>query len=1277
MRIERRFTKEGQSAYAEIAFRKATSEIRNPDGSIVFRLADIDVPVQFSQVAADILAQKYFRKAGVPARLKKVEENSVPSWLWRSVADEAALAELPEEERYGSEIDARQVFDRLAGTWTYWGWKGGYFTSEEDARAFMDEQCYMLATQRVAPNSPQWFNTGLHWAYGIDGPGQGHFYVDPFTGKLTKSKSSYEHPQPHACFIQSVEDDLVNENGIMDLWVREARLFKYGSGTGSNFSHLRGEGEKLSGGGKSSGLMSFLKIGDRAAGAIKSGGTTRRAAKMVVVDIDHPDIEAYINWKVKEEQKVAALVTGSKIVAMHLTAIMKACLNCEADNDACFDPKQNPALKREIKAAKKDQVPENYVKRVIQFAKQGYTDIEFKTYDTDWDSEAYLTVSGQNSNNSVSIKDDFLRAVETDGDWNLTARKDGKVMKTLKARDLWETIGHAAWASADPGLHYNTTMNDWHTCPAEGPIRASNPCSEYMFLDDTACNLASLNLLQFKDAGTKRIDIADYEHAVRLWTIVLEVSVMMAQFPSHQIAERSYKYRTLGLGFANIGGLLMTTGIPYDSKEGRAICGALTAIMTGVAYATSAEMASEIGTFPGYKENKKNMLRVIRNHRLAAHGQSTGYEDLSVNPVALIHEDCPDQDLITHATAAWDKALKLGEKHGFRNAQATVIAPTGTIGLVMDCDTTGIEPDFALVKFKKLAGGGYFKIINNAVPEALRTLGYSEANLAEIEAYAVGHGNINQAPGINPGSLKAKGFTDEKIEAINGATKAAFDIKFVFNKWTLGEDFCKSVLGLTDAQMDDFSFDMLSAIGFSKKDIEAANIHVCGAMTLEGAPHLKVEHYPVFDCANPCGKVGKRYLSVESHIRMMAAAQPFISGAISKTINMPNDATVDDCKNAYMLSWKLALKANALYRDGSKLSQPLNSSLIEDDEDEDDAIEALVAMPASAQAVAVTEKIVERVVERLYRDREKLPNRRKGYTQKAVIGGHKVYLRTGEFDDGRIGEIFIDMHKEGAAFRAMMNNFAIAISLGLQYGVPLEEYVEAFTFTKFEPAGMVQGNDAIKNATSILDYIFRELAVSYLSRHDLAHVDTSDFGNTALGKGISEGKAQPFSKGLTRGASLKVVTGAGNSIGSTGEPKGQAATPAKAPSSGASVITASFPAKGPSGSTTGSLAMKSQPETLLTDGAVAFKRDYEERAEELAIEIEVEETLFSDDAAQDAASAKADAQTQAKKLEADRRLRSIAQGYTGNMCSECQNFTMVRNGTCEKCDTCGSTSGCS
>ncbi|MBN8957960.1 MAG: adenosylcobalamin-dependent ribonucleoside-diphosphate reductase, partial [Rhizobiales bacterium] len=797
--------------------------------------------------------------------------------------------------------------------------------------------------------------------------------------KLTKSKSSYEHPQPHACFIQSISDDLVNEGGIMDLWVREARLFKYGSGTGTNFSRLRGEGEKLAGGGSSSGLMSFLKIGDRAAGAIKSGGTTRRAAKMVVVDVDHPDIEAYIDWKVLEEQKVASLVTGSKINQKHLKAILKACVNCEGPGNDCFDPEKNPALKREIKAARKMLVADNLIRRVIQFAKQGYTDIAFPTYDTDWDSEAYLTVSGQNSNNSVRVTDTFLKAVEADRDFALKWRMTGKVKTTKPARELWDKIGYAAWACADPGLQYHTTVNDWHTCPASGEIRASNPCSEYMFLDDTACNLASMNLLTFRDAKTRAFDIAGYEHAVRLWTIVLEVSVAMAQFPSKQIAELSYEFRTLGLGYANIGGLLMSSGIAYDSDEGRAICGALSAIMTGVSYATSAEMAKELGPFPGYKKNAAHMLRVIRNHRRAAHGELSGYEKVATPPVPLDAAPCQalgenGERLIAHAKQAWDRALALGEAHGYRNAQTSVIAPTGTIGLVMDCDTTGIEPDFALVKFKKLAGGGYFKIINRAVPEALRVLGYSEAEIAEIEVYAVGHGTLSNAPGINHSSLRAKGFTDDVIATVEKALKTAFDIKFAFNKWTLGEEFCTKVLGIDPVQLLNPTFDLLGHLGFTKREIEAANVHVCGAMTIEGAPHLKAEHYPVFDCANPCGRNGKRYLSVESHIRMMAAAQPFISGAISKTINMPNDATVEDCKAAYLLSWKLALKANALYRDGSKLSQPLQSQLIADEDDEDDAVETFVAQPQAARASALAERVVEKIVERVtvLRERERM-----------------------------------------------------------------------------------------------------------------------------------------------------------------------------------------------------------------------------------------------------------------------------------------------------------------
>ena len=826
--------------------------------------------------------------------------------------------------------------------------------------------------------------------------------------------------------------------------------------------------------------MSFLKIGDRAAGAIKSGGTTRRAAKMVTVDLDHPDILEYIDWKVTEEQKVAALVTGSKLCNQHLNAVMQACQLGSGEDR--FDPKQNAALKQAIRGARKALIPENYIRRVIQFAQQGYERIEFRTYDTDWDSEAYLTVSGQNSNNSVRVPNAFLEAVEKGGSWDLIRRTDGGVAKTLDARELWDRISEAAWACADPGVQFDTTINEWHTCPAGGRINASNPCSEYMFLDDTACNLASLNLMTFRQADGN-FDVEGFRHAARLWTVVLEISVLMAQFPSREIAELSYRYRTLGLGYANLGGLLMSLGLSYDSDEGRALCGAITALMTGTSYATSAEMAGELGAFPGYAENREAMLRVIRNHRLAAHGRKSGYEGLSVLPVPLDQLRCPDDALSEAAAAAWDTALELGEAHGFRNAQATGDRADRHHRLVMDCDTTGIEPDFALVKFKKLAGGGYFKIINRTVPAALKHLGYDEAQIQEIVRYAVGHGTLDGAPGVNHASLKAKGFTEAALNALESALGSAFDIKFAFNKWTLGEDFCRDVLGFDAAQLDDLSFDLLAELGFGRDEIEAANVYCCGAMTLEGAPHLKAEHLPVFDCANPCGKTGRRYLSVESHIRMMAAAQPFISGAISKTINMPNDATVADCKAAYELSWRLGTKANALYRDGSKLSQPLAAGLIDDEVEDapEELAEELAAAPTAAKAGMVAERIVERIVEREV-SRQRLPGRRKGYTQKAVVGGHKVYLRTGEYEDGSLGEIFVDMHKEGAAFRSLMNNFAIAISIGLQYGVPLEEYVEAYTFTRFEPSGMVEGNDAIKMATSVLDYIFRELAISYLGR---------------------------------------------------------------------------------------------------------------------------------------------------------------------------------------------------
>ena len=1216
MKIERKFTKVGQDAYTDLEFVSTISEIRNPDGSIVFHLDNVEVPKAWSQVASDVIAQKYFRKAGVPSSTKKVKEKGVPEFLWRSVPAEGA--------EMGGETSSKQVFDRLAGAWCYWGWKGGYFTTEEDAQAYYDEMRHMLASQRAAPNSPQWFNTGLHWAYGIDGPAQGHYYVDYKSGKLTRSKSSYEHPQPHACFIQSVADDLVGDGGIMDLWVREARLFKYGSGTGTNFSSLRGEGEKLSGGGKSSGLMGFLKIGDRAAGAIKSGGTTRRAAKMVIVDADHPDIQDFINWKVIEEQKVASIVAGSKMHERQLNKLFEAIKTWDGAEADAYDPAKNEQLKKAIREAKKVAIPETYVKRVLDYAKQGHTSIEFPTYDTDWDSEAYSSVSGQNSNNSIRVTNAFLTAVEKDADWELISRVDGKVTKTIPARELWEQVGHAAWACADPGIQYHDTVNEWHTCPEDGAIRGSNPCSEYMFLDDTACNLASMNLLTFLKDGEFQVE--DYMHASRLWTVTLEISVMMAQFPSKEIAQRSYDFRTLGLGYANIGGLLMNMGYSYDSDEGRSLCGALTAIMTGVAYATSAEMAGELGAFPGYDKNAAHMLRVMRNHRNAAYGEVNGYEALAVKPVPLDHGNCPQPGLVDVAMSCWDEALKLGEMHGYRNAQTSVIAPTGTIGLVMDCDTTGIEPDFALVKFKKLAGGGYFKIINQSVPAALTKLGYGSAQVEEIVSYAVGHGTIGNAPGINHTALIGHGFGPDELAKVDGALAQAFDIRFVFNQWTLGEEFCTQVLGIPAEKLNDPTFDLLKSLGFSKAEIDAANDHVCGTMTLEGAPHLKEEHYSVFDCANPCGKKGKRYLSVNSHIYMMAAAQSFISGAISKTINMPNDATIEDCQKAYELSWSLGVKANALYRDGSKLSQPLAAALVEDD---DDAAETLESGNLHEKAQVLAEKIVEKVIvkEIIKSHREKMPQRRKGYTQKAMVGGHKVYLRTGEYEDGKLGEIFIDMHKEGAGFRAMMNNFAIAVSVGLQYGVPLEEFVDAFTFTKFEPAGMVQGNETIRNATSILDYIFRELAVSYLDRTDLAHVQPEGATFDALGRGEEEGVANVSE--LSESAATKSLEVL-KQISSTGYLRNRVPQELVLLQGGQGDAVAALETLVPEVAA-GAVAVAMSSTTAVSSGSVSL-----------------------------------DARTKAKM-----------QGYEGEACGECGNYTLVRNGTCMKCNTCGGTSGCS
>ena len=1466
MKITRRFTKPGTDVYASVEWERRDSRISNPDGSVVFEMKGAEIPRAWSQLATDIMVSKYFRKAGVPQRdasgnVQRDEHGNVLT---------------------GPERSARQVIHRLAGCWRHWGEGHGYFDTPEDAQAFYDELAYMLLHQMCAPNSPQWFNTGLNWAYGITGPAQGHFYCDPKTGDLLKSKDAYSHPQPHACFIQSVSDDLVNPGGIMDLWTREARLFKYGSGTGSNFSRLRGENEPLSGGGKSRGLMSFLKIGDRAAGAIKSGGTTRRAAKMVCLDLDHPDVEQFISWKVREELKVAAMVEGLKVL---------------------------PRDQQELAARLKLRL------------------------DYDFNGEAYYTVSGQNSNNSVRIPNSFFHALENDGDWTLTNRVNGKPAKSIKARDLWDQIAFAAWRCADPGVQYDTTINQWHTCPQSGRINASNPCvtgdtrvltpggvwrridsmihlparvvtnlrgqeihavegafptgvrpvfrmrtrcgygltltadhkvltrrrgwvpagelttddevrlparpacvehvgepvdarffqfvgmlassanadlnalhlercapveelddlhayiaenwhhaltavgaetepetepespvaadnaggtatltlsnrrlisrlrgfirvdaggnarlsdeaftiglpaqkhllrglfsadgavdgntvvlrtdnpglledvqllllgfgikcsvnpcapnvggygspanvqpaaqaawpfeqrdggavvygglpdrrvnptspgsrdevsrltlprsdaddrrhglridpgslrsfntfiaarpgetpdalpdvggaacddeawdrfqsltpagvelvfdltepathsfvangitvhncSEYMFLDDTACNLASLNVLTFFDPETRRFDIDGYRHAIRLWTIVLEISVLMASFPSEEIARLSYRFRTLGLGYANLGAMLMQAGIAYDSDKARAICGALTAVLTGESYAASAEMAAELGAFPGYAENRADMLRVMRNHRRAAydvanaasHRKALGdYEGLDIQPVGIdatqftAGDALASPQLLAAAQECWDRALTLGETSGYRNAQATVIAPTGTIGLLMDCDTTGVEPDFALVKFKKLAGGGYFKIANQSIRPALVNLGYSPEQIADILQYVMGTLTLLDAPHINWATLKLKGFTDNDLEKIEAALPGMFELSFAFSPWTLGADLFKR-LDIPETEWQAPGFNLLRRLGFKKRQIEEASDVICGRGTVEGAPHLKDEHLPVFDCANKCGKLGRRYIAVEGHIRMMAAAQPFISGAISKTINLPNEATVDDIKQAYELSWKLGLKANALYRDGSKLSQPLN---VKSDADLDDADESDENVASAKDALAtdvaaavtrisdgksestepniaplepvhthVIEKIVERIVERPLRRR--LPDTRHAITHKFNVVGHEGYITVGLYDDGQPGEMFITMAKEGSTIGGLMDTIATLVSVSLQYGVPVESLVRKFEHVRFEPSGMTHNNE-IPFAKSLVDYIFRWMAMQFVPGYRAAN----------------------------------------------------------------------------------------------------------------------------------------------------------------------------------------------
>ena len=1171
-------------------------EVATDDGTV-----SVTVPAPFSQLATDILARKYFRKRGVPDATRPVPDEGIPESLARRVPAEGAAE--------GGETDARQAFGRIAGAWAYHGIRQGVFEDAGEAELFRKEVVALLEHQMAAPNSPQWFTTGLNWAYGLTAPGTGHFRYDAAAGAVIEAGDVYANPQPHACFIQSVEDTLVGQNGVFDLITREAKLFKYGSGSGSNFSALRSEGEPLSAGGTTSGLISFLKVADSAAGAIKSGGTTRRAAKMVVLDIDHPDIEDFITWKRREEEKVACLAAGSAVIERHLGRITRA--TRDVPESSRFDVRANDRLRRAVAAARRDGVPAGLVDRALRMLAQGGPELQTPRFTVDWDSEGYRTVSGQNANLSVRITDDFIAAVEEGANWNLRRRVDGEVVRTVSARALWETIGESAWMSADPGVQFHDTVNDWHTCPADGPITASNPCSEYMFLDDTACNLASVNLLKFvSEDGT--FDIEGFTAACRLLTIALEISVGMASYPSRAVAERSHLYRTLGLGFANLGGLLMASGVPYDSDEGRATAAAIMALMQGVAYRTSAELAEALGPFPRYADNRASVLRVLRNHR-AALGEGE-FEGLRIAPPVLQPGHVVFAGLADAARQAMDGAVAAAERHGVRNAQVTAIAPTGTIGLLMDCDTTGIEPDYALVKFKQLVGGGTVKIINRSVPRALRSLGYTDAQIADVTSYALGRGTLEGAPVISFDQLRDEGFGERQIDAIEEALTSAFDISYVFTREVLGESFMRGTLGFDNEQLEQSGYRTLRDLGFSDEDVHRANLFCCGTMTIEGAPHIRHEHLSVFDCAAPCGRVGSRALSVAAHIEMMAAVQPFVSGAISKTVNLPAGASIRDCLTAYESAHALGLKAVALYRDGSKLSQPLTSALSAVDDFETDD---LAELPMAERGRIVAERVVEKIVERSP-GRRKLPDRRKGYIQKATVGGHKVYLHTGEFEDGELGEIFIDMHKEGAAFRSLMNNFAIAISLGLQYGVPLEEFVDAYLFTRFEPAGPVTGNDRIKNATSILDYIFRELAISYLGRSDLGHVpgDESTFG---LGGGVEkEGvpkEAQRLiSKGLTRSRTMDNLV-------------------------------------------------------VLRGGDFDRFRTGDNANEDARRSADV------DDDAQPAPEARPRAALRPVERTASDEAR--LKGYEGDACSECGQFTLVRNGTCLRCESCGASSGCS
>ena len=825
--IRRHFTSAGQHPYDSVSWDRRDARISNwKDGSVAFEQKDVEIPSNWSLNATNIVAQKYFR--GTPGT--------------------------PERES-----SLRQVIDRVADTITTWGIEGGYFVDTEEAEAFRDELKFILVTQRAAFNSPVWFNIG------VKGVPQ----------------------QASACFILAVEDTMA---GILNWYREEGMIFKGGSGSGINLSNIRSSYEHLQGGGTASGPVSFMRGADASAGTIKSGGKTRRAAKMVILNVDHPDLEEFIWCKAKEENKARVL------------------------RDAGFD--------------------------------------------MDLDGADAFSIQYQNANNSVRITDEFMHAVKEDRDWDLRAVVDGRPVRTLRARDLWRQIATASWECADPGLQFDTTINKWHTSAASGRINGSNPCSEYMHVDNSACNLSSINLLQYLDSSDV-FDVDAYKHTIEIMFTAQEILVGRADYPTEAIGVNSLKFRQLGLGYANLGALLMALGLAYDSLEGRAWAASLTSLMTGHAYATSARTASRMGPHAGFAENETHMLKVLRMHRDA---------DREIDNVNIVQSD-----LVLAASQAWDSAVRDGEEYGVRNAQATVLAPTGTIGLMMDCDTTGIEPDLGLVKFKKLVGGGNMVIVNQTVPRALKNLGYEQPVIDRIVAY----------------------------------------------------------------------------IDTNK--------------TIVGSPDIKAEHLSVFACS-----MGDNTIHYEGHVRMMGAVQPFLSGAISKTVNMPAEATVEEIEELHMLSWELGLKAVAVYRDNCKVGQPLSTAKKDDDSKDSGA----------GAATAVVEKVIERIVAQPVR--QKLPRSRRGRTIEFRVADCKGFATIGEYEDGRPGEVFLTVSKQGSTLSGIMDAFAKSISYGLQYGVPLRAFVEAFTNMRFEPAGMTDDPD-IRIASSIMDYLFRRLGLEYLT----------------------------------------------------------------------------------------------------------------------------------------------------------------------------------------------------